>query len=157
MLTRSSLSLAVLLACWGFHDARAESEPGAHTEHHHPIHAAAFVGVVTSSHGTGPAAGIDLERRFGPIGMALVVDTARVSGATVLSVIPAVVMHPWRGAKLMGGTGWERSHGHDELVLRAAAGYDLHVGALSFGPTMAVDRVGETTAVVMGATVGAGF
>jgi hypothetical protein len=155
MLPRRSLSLALLFACWGYHDAHAESEPGAHTTH--PVHAAVFVGVVTSSHGTGPAAGIDVERRFGPIGVALIVDTARVAEATVVSVIPAIVIHPWRGAKLLGGTGWERAHGHDELVLRGGAGYDLHVGALSFGPTVAVDWVGETTAVVAGATVGAGF
>jgi hypothetical protein len=155
MLIRSSVSLVALLLTGS--SARAESEePGGHAEHH-PIHAAAFVGVVSGSHGTGPSAGIDLERRFGPIGMALVVDTARIEGATVVSVIPSVVVHPWRGAKLTGGTGWERAHGHDELVLRAGAGYDLHVGAMSFGPTVAVDWVGESTAVVAGATVGAGF
>lgn len=153
-LSRVSLA-AVLLAC-GVAHAESESEGAGHTDAH-PVHVAAFVGAVTSEHGSGPAAGLDVERRFGRIGMALVIDSARVEEATVVTVVPAAVVHPWRGAKVLGGAGWERSHGHDELVLRAGAGYDVHLGSLSFGPSMAVDWVAETAVLTVGASVGAGF
>jgi len=131
--------------------------PALADEHVHPTHVAVFVGAASSSHGSGAAAGVDVERRFGAFGVALVADGARIDDANQLLVIPAVVVHPWRGLKVLAGVGWERAHGHDAVAFRAGTGYDAHVGAMSIGPSVALDRAGGVTSVVFGAAVGAGF
>lgn len=156
MLPRCTLLL--LLASAGVAGAEPGVDHGAPGEHHHHAnHLAAFFGAATTEHGTGAAVGLDYERRFGMLGVAAVVDVARVDGETAVLAMPSVVVHPWRGAKALGGVGWEHAHGHDAVAYRVAVGYDVHVGAMSLGPSVALDRASGATSVVFGGAVGAGF
>ena len=127
-------------------------------EGHHVNHVAVFGGAVSTSEHSGAAVGMDVERRVRRrVGVAVAMEGTQIENEMGVLVVPAVVMHPWRGVKVLGGVGWEHAHGHDEVVLRAGAGYDVHVGGVSVGPAVAVDRAGGGTAVVGGVAVGAGF
>ncbi|MBK7538748.1 MAG: hypothetical protein IPI49_25955 [Myxococcales bacterium] len=122
-----------------------------------PHHAAVFVGATSVEGATGFTIGLDYERRFGRWGTALILDLARLHGANHLVVAPALVVHPWAGLKALVAVGLEHSDAHDVLVVRIAAGYDVHLGAWSIGPLAAVDRADGSSAVVWGVSAGLGF
>lgn len=152
---RPTLALALVLATAG----GAAAEPEVHHRHHahHPYHLAVFVGATVADDTTGASFGLDLERRLGRFGVAAIVDITRMHGGFHEIVVPALVVHPAAGLKVLVGAGWEHASGHDAVVVRAGAGYDLHVGSLSLGPSVSLDRADGATAVVAGATLGTGF
>ncbi len=68
-----------------------------------------------------------------------------------------VVVHPWRGLKLMVGPGWEFSRERDPL-LRFGLGWDFHVGEnLVLTPLVSNDWVAGHHNTNYGLAVGWGF
>ena len=67
------------------------------------------------------------------------------------------MVHPWQGLKVLAAAGWEHAEGHDAFVVRGGAGYDVHLGSLSVGPSIALDRADGHYAFVFGAAAGVGF
>ena len=47
-----------------------------------------------------------------------------------------LVIHPFGRAKLLIAPGSERSHGHDNTMVRAGLGYDFQAGKLTVTPTV---------------------
>jgi hypothetical protein len=159
-MTRALLGTLIIIttgAAGTAHADHGEATGDVHAHAYHPNHIAVFAGVATTADTSGASVGFDYERRFGEIGVAAIVDIARLHGAQQYIAAPAVVFHPWAGLKLVAAVGVEHGHGEQALLLRGGAGYDAHLGPISIGPSVSFDSVEGHHAVVAGLAVGSGF
>jgi hypothetical protein len=155
---------AVARADEGAH-AGGEEAAEHHPHHHHDNHVALFLGATS---GLGDMAtthftvGADYERRL-PfasrlIGIGGLVDSAIGTDVETL-IAPFVSVHPIGGLMVLGAVGVAVTGlGHNGHVgLRGGAAYFIPIGGFAAGPVVNVDHVAGETAIVYGASLGAGF
>jgi len=55
------------------------------------------------------------------------------------------------------GYGQESADGHSSSVIRAAVGWELHVGPVAVTPMIGYDKMEHSTATMAGIAIGKGF
>jgi hypothetical protein len=80
-------------------------------------------------------------------------------GDGVTVVLGSAFLHPWLGSRLGFGLGSERVSGGDggEFLVRTSAGYEVKAGSTSITPSLSLDFVDDTEAVVVGVAFGLTF
>lgn len=131
-----------------------------HVAHHH--HLGVFLGGgVRDEHGevaSGFALGFEYEYRVHPlIGVGGLVEVATGDLRDVVVMAP-VVVHPWRGLKLVAAPGAEFRRDEDaEFLIRLGVGYLVPFRRVTVGPEFNVDVVDGHPTVIVGISVGFGL
>lgn len=154
----ASLACLFLLALLAPRLVLAGGTPGGPS---HPArHVAVAVGASTDGHHVSPAVGVDGIYRFsfwhGRLGIAAVADVVLAAHPHGLAGA-GLVVYPYAGLRVLVAPAVSFTDGHGTGALRAGLGYDVHVGAFSVTPSVALDRSHGTTIRTAGVALGFSF